>query len=492
MQPVALTPVERARLDDLRQVRDGGEQFAAFVRRTCPELGTVVPRHLVRLYDLIEQTRRRAVNATISMPPRLGKSTSVRAGVVYRMVRDPSCQNFYVTFGDGLATDFAYRARKLAMVARLPLASDRANVHDWKLDGLDGGLMSTTVGGQITGRGTRGGVIVADDLIKGREAAESKLVRDKTWSYFTDDMLTRRDDNRASVLVPGTRWHPDDPIGRILRDDLGEEWDHVKLPAVVDAITGEPIDGGNRGQDFDPAHHVPIWSEGGKDLEWARKERAKGAHRWWSLYQQEPRSRDGKIFEHEPARFNLDAFTLGDGWRLNFTIDPAGTAKTSSDYWAGVVTALRGYGDACEGRALAKFHLQAKLAAVLRAAKSIRETYPIPLRIECVGGFALLPDSISMIDPLMPVEPIPRHFLRGDKMARATAYADAWNSGRFAVPLGDDWDEYIDEHLEFTGINDAHDDQVDASAHGWNLGWRGESEALIGAFLTADDSGGDE
>ena len=177
---MALSPAERARLEALRQVRDGGERFAAFVRRTCPELGPVVPRHLVRLYDLIEQTRRRAVNATISMPPRLGKSTSVRAGVVWRLVRDPSCQSFYVTFGDGLATDFAYRARKLATAARLPLAGDRANVHDWKLDGLDGGLMSTTVGGQITGRGTRGGVIVADDLIKGREAAESKLVRDKT------------------------------------------------------------------------------------------------------------------------------------------------------------------------------------------------------------------------------------------------------------------------------------------------------------------------
>lgn len=479
---MALSPAERARLEALRQVRDGGERFAAFVRRTCPELGPVVPRHLVRLYDLIEQTRRRAVNATISMPPRLGKSTSVRAGVVWRLVRDPSCQSFYVTFGDGLATDFAYRARKLATAARLPLAGDRANVHDWKLDGLDGGLMSTTVGGQITGRGTRGGVIVADDLIKGREAAESKLVRDKTWAYFTDDMLTRRDDDRASVLVPGTRWHPDDPIGRILKDDLGETWDHVKLPAVVDATTGAPVDGGPRGEDFDPAYHVPIWPEGGKDLEWARKERAKGAHRWWSLYQQEPRSQDAKIFDREPARFNLDAFELDDGWRLNLVGDPAGTAKTSSDYWSIGVVAVRGFGDECEGRLLARFHRQAKLAEVLAAVRRIRERWPLPLRLECVGGFALLPDSIRMIDADLPVEPLPHHLLRGDKRARATGYSEAWNSGRFAVPLGREYDEFIQEHLDFTGLNDPHDDDVDMGAHGWNLGWRGQPEDFGGSW----------
>jgi phage terminase large subunit-like protein len=69
-------------------------------------------------------------------------------------------------------------------------------------------------------------------------------------------------------------------------------------------------------------------------------------------------------------------------------------------------------------------------------------------------------------------------------MERAISYADAWNAGRFAVPLGLEWDGFIAEHLEFTGLNDAHDDQVDASAHGWNLGWRdAPSHAIGGVFL---------
>ena len=481
---MALTPAERARLDALRQARDGGERFAEFVHRACPELGVVVPQHLVRLYDLIEQTRRRAVWATISMPPRLGKSTTARAAVVWRMLRDPTCQHFYVTSGDDLTGDFAYKTRRLAIASRVPITSDRANLHDWTLT-FGGGLKSTTVGGQIVGRGSRGGLIIPDDLIKGREAAESKLIRDKTWTYFLDDVLSRRDDDRVSVLMPNTRWHLDDIIGRIHKNDLGETWDHVKLPAVVHAETGAPVDGGARGEEFDPAYHIPIWPEGGKDLEWARKERSKGAHRWWSLYQQEPRSQDAKIFDREPTRFNLDTFTLDVGWRLNLVGDPSGSAKTSSDYFAIGVVAVRGFGDECEGRLLARFHKQAKLAEVLRWVRAIRVKYPLPLRLECIAGFARMPEMIRMIDPTIPVEPIPAHMLRADKRARAIGYSEAWNSGRFAVPLGAEYDEFIEEHLDFTGLNDPHDDEVDMGAHGWNLGWRGRPQMVTGGIIGA-------
>ena len=87
-----------------------------------------------------------------------------------------------------------------------------------------------------------------------------------------------------------------------------------------------------------------------------------------------------------------------------------------------------------------------------------------------------------MIDADLPVEPLPHHLLRGDKRARATGYSEAWNSGRFAVPLGREYDEFIQEHLDFTGLNDPHDDDVDMGAHGWNLGWRGEPENFGGSW----------
>lgn len=463
------------RLRALRQARDGGLSFHGFVARYSPELGEV-PRHLRQLYDLAEETRRRPVFATISMPPRHGKSTTARNIVAWRLLRDPACLNFYSAFGLSLARDFSHKTRKLARAAGVPLASDRAEVHDWSTV-FDGGLLATSVGGVITGRGCNGGVMVPDDLIKGRATAESKLQREVAWEYFTDDLLTRWE-RGASILVPGTRWHPDDVIGRIIAGGAPRrDWRHIKLPAVVDRH-GDPVDGGANGSEFIDGEHFTLWPEAGFDLEWARRERSVGAYRWWSLFQQEPRPRGGQMFG-EPARFDLSTFAL-DGWRLVLVLDPAGTAKTSSDWSAWGVLAIRGGGDSSEVRILAAGRAQEPIPSVIARIQRLRARYPLPLWVEGVGGFAAMPDMIRAIEPRIEVQSIPGALMKGGKMERATPLAVAWNDPggtgrppRLAVPLGPEWDEYIEEFRDFTGINDEHDDQVDWTAHAFNLGGRG-------------------
>lgn len=474
-----MTPEQIDRYRALAMAQRGGLSFAEFVRARSPELGRETPKHLRKLYALFELSRHRPVWATVSMPPRFGKSTSLRNYLAWRLLRDPACLNFYATFGDGLAVDFSYKTRKLATRSGVPLAPDRKNVHDWSTT-FDGGLKATSVGGDITGRGCNGGAVLADDMIKGRVAAESRLLRDKTWSYLLDDVMSRME-RGASFFGVGTRWHLDDPLGRIIKDGLGEQWIHVRLAAVVHRETGEPIDGGARGQDFDPDIHQALWPEAGYDIEWARKTRAKGAYRWWSLYQQEPRPRDSKMFE-EPARLIEGASLLeGVGWRLVFAVDPAATAKSTSDYWAGGVLAMRGAGDATEARPIARFRAQARIDEVMRIIRKVREKYPLPVWLEGVGAFALVPDAVRMADRSLPIKLLPSKMIRGDKKARATGLSACWNDpkGRFAVPLGGDgcfddetWDDYIEEFRDFTGLDDPHDDQVDWTAHAFNLGYR--------------------
>ncbi len=474
----------QARLRALRQARDG-LPFVDFQRRHSPELGQTVPAHLRELYGLIQESRHRPVYATVSLPPRGGKSTTLRNGLAYRLLRDPACLNFYATFGDELAKDFSYKTRKLARKAGVPLAADRANVHDWATM-FDGGLKATSVGGDITGRGCNGGVIVCDDLIKGREAAESKRLRDKAWDYLLDDVLTRVE-RGASVIIVGTRWHVDDPIGRILKDDLGETWRHIRVAAVVDRH-GAPVDGGPRGDEFLDGEHVPYWPEAGNDLAWARKQRAKGAHRWWSLYQQEPRPREGKMFG-EPARFRLADFDL-DAWRLVLAYDPAGTANTSSDFQAAGVLALRGSGLATEARPIACLNEQESVPAFIRRIQRLRERYPLPLWVEGVGGFSAMPDVIRALAPEIPVQAIPGRLMKGGKMERATALSEAWNdpAARFAVPLDEPgetcWDDYIEEFRDFTGVNDPNDNQVDWTAHAWNIGAADSGDGSVGVPIS--------
>jgi hypothetical protein len=61
--------------------------------------------------------------------------------------------------------------------------------------------------------------VLIDDPVKGREDADSDLIREKTWSTLTDDVFTRMKPN-AKIVIAMTRWHEDDIAGRI----LGEKW----------------------------------------------------------------------------------------------------------------------------------------------------------------------------------------------------------------------------------------------------------------------------
>jgi predicted phage terminase large subunit-like protein len=55
-----------------------------------------------------------------------------------------------------------------------------------------------------------------------------------------------------------------------------------------------------------------------------------------------------------------------------------------------------------------------------------------------------------------------------DKFMRSESVSEAWNLGKVLVPGGDErplWvDDFLDEVTNFTGVRDAHDDQVDALA----------------------------
>jgi len=62
-------------------------------------------------------------------------------------------------------------------------------------------------GGAVTGR--RADLAILDDVIKGREEADSEAIREKAWLWYLSDLRTRLKADGAIVLIM-TRWHPDD------------------------------------------------------------------------------------------------------------------------------------------------------------------------------------------------------------------------------------------------------------------------------------------
>lgn len=318
MQPSRTTMPARTEARALRALLGGVEPLGAFIARITPKHAPI-PAHLQRVVDLIEATRQREVFATISMPPRHGKTITLAHGLAWRTLYDPACLNMYATFGAELAITTSRMVRKLSRQAGVPLSAEAQAVQDWRTT-LGGGLKATSVGGDVTGRGCNGGLIVADDLVKGREQAESKLIRDRAWDWFRDDLMSRLEPG-ASVIVNMTRWHEDDVIGRIKREPMGRDWIHLDLPAVMDSH-GEPAD---EQTDTDAR---ALWPEQ-YPLDRLAPIRAAGEHGWWSLYQQRPFPRGGAMFKAEwfPV---VDAPPSGGravrGWDLASTKDGDGAA----------------------------------------------------------------------------------------------------------------------------------------------------------------------
>lgn len=152
--------------------------------------------------------------------------------------------------------------------------------------------MASGVGRGIAGFRAGGGLI--DDPIRTRQDADSELIRDRQWEWFTNDFRTRLIPGAWQIIIQ-TRWHEDDLSGRILehegRIEEGGQWRVISLPAFAeenDELGREP---GTPLWDDDPTYQY------GEQL---RRDREFIPARVWSaLYQQRPAPEEGDFFRRE-------------------------------------------------------------------------------------------------------------------------------------------------------------------------------------------------
>lgn len=169
---------------------------------------------------------------------------------------------------------------------------------------LSGGACKASgVGGPITGFGAD--VFIIDDYCKGREEAESEVMRRKIWSWWEAVVATRLHPG-AVVIILATRWHDDDLIGRLKAqhkkcEQIGEEFpfdfEDICLPAIaeVNKETGPDLIGRKDGQALWP------WRYSEKLL--ARVEKIVGAYEWAALFRGNPVSRGGNLFKSVYFRY---------------------------------------------------------------------------------------------------------------------------------------------------------------------------------------------
>jgi predicted phage terminase large subunit-like protein len=280
---VALTEAVRRELHRRQQQARPSLSLADWLQQASPNETWDWPhvQHVIAHLERVTtgETRR----LMLFMPPRHGKShlTTIRYPV-YRLEHAPGFRVILGCYSRELADLFSRQARTLARERGL-VGRGIDKAAEW--DTVNGGtFFAAGVGRSVTGRG--GNLIIIDDPIAGREAANSQRYRDKVWDWFTNDVATRAEPG-ASIILIQTRWHQDDLAGRILASADAPNWTVISLPA--EAEENDPL-GREVGEALCPERYSRA------DLE-TIKERL--GLDYYALYQQRPVARDGAIYRQE-------------------------------------------------------------------------------------------------------------------------------------------------------------------------------------------------
>src|ERR1700687_1160784 len=252
----------------------------------------------------------------LTMPPRHGKSLLASVALpAFALGRNPDWPVIHASYGADLSNDFSRQVRNLlreeAYQAQFPgvrPASDSASVSRWGVEGRHGAFVSSGVGGPLTGRGLKLGII--DDPCKNHADADSELFRKRQRDWYASTFRTRLEQG-AGILLILTRWHTDDLAGYVTTgagsDELpGEAWEVVNLPAIAGSS--------------DPLGRLPgeaLWPEK-YDLAALEAMRRQMPPRWWeALMQGSPIAAEGNFFEVGKIRHSASAPTglrVYQGW----------------------------------------------------------------------------------------------------------------------------------------------------------------------------------
>ncbi|MCK5849608.1 MAG: terminase family protein [Kiritimatiellae bacterium] len=257
---------------------------------------------LEKIQDVIEG---RLPRLMVFMPPGSAKSTYCSSvAPTWAMGRIPDTKIILASYGGDLAKKHGRKARSIVKSKKYEAVfdcgiSDETSAADFWATSNGSEYMSAGILSGITGNRAHG--IIIDDPIRGRADADSKLVRDRTWDAYVDDLRTRLIPGGWEIIVQ-TRWHEDDLSGRILPPDYdgesglidcedGRQWYVINLPAQCER-EDDPLDR-EIGEYLWKEWFTPEHFEGFK----------RNARSWAALFQQRPRPDEGTFFKREFYHF---------------------------------------------------------------------------------------------------------------------------------------------------------------------------------------------
>jgi predicted phage terminase large subunit-like protein len=384
--------------------------------------------------------------------------------------KKPDMRTIYASFSDdlGVATN-TYLQRmmedrtrygRVFPGTRIPIEGSAGGDTGWARNskliefiGQRGHFRNATVNGQITGKGLDFGVL--DDPLKGREAAQSKPIRDKTWMWLLDDFFSRFSD-LAGLIITMTRWHVDDPVGRWLQ--LFPDSLVLKYPAEYIETPGNM-----RNDAWDPrSKDEPLFPEFKSKEFLAERKKAYTIASWQSLYQQMPIIAGGGIFPIEKFKIVPTVPTKEEIKKSIRFWDKAGTADGGA-YTAGVLLHLLKDGRSVISdvvrKQMSSWDREKKILACAEADAAAYGRVEVWVEQEPGSGgkesaertIAMLAGYVAHADKVT-----------GSKETRAEPYAAQVQAGTVMLVRGEWNAAFLDEHESFPSSK--YKDQVDAAA----------------------------
>ena len=413
-------------------------------------------RHLTAMQSILDRvTAGDLRRCYFSVPIRHGKSEHNTIGyAVYRLERNPKTRIIVASYNQRQADKFSREIRRLARSRGVAMSTERDAAGEWET-AAGGGVRAVGAGAGLAS--VNADLILIDDPIGSREDAESPAHRDRVWDWLTSDVLARAEPQTA-VLMTMSRWHQDDPAGRLL-DQQGGNWHVLDLPARA-----EPNDPLGR------AENEPLWPEL-RGEEWLTEKMVELLpYGFASLLQGRPRPREGGMFRWEWWR-DIDALPAGASIVRYW--DMAGTRQKSKghdpDYTAGVAACRT-----TDGRTIVthvdrfRVEVAARDAAIVARARADLARYGygrVTYWIESQAGISGEDATAALLRQVQAVG-VTAFTERptGSKAERARPVASAALAGNvylYTDELDGPWrDALKSEAADFPHGN--HDDQIDA------------------------------
>jgi predicted phage terminase large subunit-like protein len=274
------------------------------------------------------------------------------------------------------------------------------------------------------------------------------------WDWLTNDILARCEPHTAVVMTM-SRWHQDDPAGR-LRDQQSARWTMLDLPAEA--------------EDNDPlgrAPGEPLWPEL-RGADWLAEKRDElGSYGFASLLQGRPRPREGGMFKW--TWWQLVEAVPASGLMVRYW-DLAGTEPKGKghdpDYSAGALACrMPDQRTALVDVARFRKSIHERDAELARICAEDLATYRGRVRwwIETEAGIAGEERTAALVRRLQAMGmPVDTEHPTGKKIHRAEPLASKAEAGNVVLCPGEWRDAFRAEASDFP--NGKHDDQIDAAA----------------------------